>query len=217
MKQLIILIAGVFVLQMPAHSQEAGTQELQSYVSQLDKAASAANYQQLAEQFGRLANNHPSNWLAWYYAAFCNAKTGWLLQNDDDRIEAFADKADQQVAMALSLLDTTKQKKELSEVYVIMSMANRARVFINPMTYGRKYGPVASRYNQLALQTNPNNGRALYLAGWEKYATPKLWGGDKQKAKELLLQASQQLNAQSANDNPHWGKNETEELLAKLK
>ena len=211
MKQLIILIATVFVLQT-AHSQE-----LQSYVSQLDKASSAVTYQQLAEQFGKLANNHPSNWLAWYYAAFCNAKTGWLLTNDDDRIEAFADKADQQIAMALSLLDTTKQRKELSEVYVIMSMANRARVFINPMTYGRKYGPVASRYNQLALQINPNNGRALYLAGWEKYATPKLWGGDKQKAKELLQQALQQLNAQSPGDNPHWGKNETEELLAKLK
>jgi hypothetical protein len=161
MKQLIILIAGVLVLQMPAHSQAAGIQELQSYVAQLDKATSAVNYQQLAEQFGRMANNHPSNWLAWYYAAFCNAKTGWLLQNDDDRIEAFADKADQQIAMALSLLDTTKQRKELSEVYVIMSMTNRARVFINPMTYGRKYGPVASRYNQLALQTNPNNGRAF--------------------------------------------------------
>jgi len=212
MKQLIILIATVFVLKGSAQSQE-----LQSYVLQLDKASSAVTYQQLAEQFDKLANNHPSNWLAWYYAAFCNAKTGWLLTNDDDRIEAFADKADQQIAMALSLLDTTKQRKELSEVYVIMSMANRARVFINPMTYGRKYGPVASRYNQLALQINPNNGRALYLAGWEKYATPKLWGGDKQKAKELLQQALQQLNAQSPGDNPHWGKNETEELLAKLK
>jgi len=212
MKQLIILIATVFVLKGSAQSQE-----LQSYVLQLDKASSAVTYQQLAEQFGKLANNQPSNWLAWYYAAFCNAKTGWLLPNDDDRIEAFADKADQQIAMALSLLDTTKQRKELSEVYVIMSMANRARVFINPMTYGRKYGPVASRYNQLALQINPNNGRALYLAGWEKYATPKLWGGDKQKAKELLQQALQQLNAQSPGDNPHWGKNETEELLAKLK
>ena len=212
MKQLIILIASALVLQMPAHSQE-----LQSYVSQLDKAGSAANYQQLAEQFGRLANNEPSNWLAWYYAAFCNAKTGWLLQNDGDKIEPLADKADQQIAKALSLLDTTKQRKELSEVYVIMSMVNRARVFINPMTYGRKYGPAASHYDQLAMQVNPNNGRALYLAGWEKYSTPKLWGGDKQKAKEFLQQASQQLNAQSSNDNPHWGKKETDELLSKLK
>lgn len=212
MKQLIILIATVFVLRASAHSQD-----LQPYVSQLDHAGSAVNYQQLAEQFGKLANDHPSNWLVWYYAAFCNAKTGWLLQDDGDRIEPFADKADQQIKMALSLLDTTKQKKELSEVYVIMSMVNRARVFINPMTYGKKYGPAASHYNQLAIQTNPNNGRALYLAGWEKYSTPKLWGGDKQKAKELLQQALQQLNAQSPNDNPHWGKKETEELLNKLK
>ncbi|HEY8896487.1 MAG TPA: hypothetical protein VIM79_16790 [Niastella sp.] len=212
MKQLIILIVTVFVLKASARSQN-----LQPYASQLDYAGSAVTYQQLAEQFGKLANDHPANWLLWYYAAFCNAKTGWLLQDDGDRIEPFADKADQQIAMALSLLDTTKQRKELSEVYVIMSMTNRARVFINPMTYGRKYGPVASRYNQLALQTNPNNGRALYLAGWEKYSTPKLWGGDKQKAKELLQQASGKLNAQASDDNPRWGKRETDELLAKLK
>ena len=108
MKRLIILIATIFVLKAPAHSQD-----LQSYVSQLDYAGSVATYQQLAEQFGKLANNHPANWLLWYYAAFCNAKTAWLLQDDGDRIELFADKADQQIAMALSLLDTTKQKKEL--------------------------------------------------------------------------------------------------------
>lgn len=211
MKQFILLIATALVLQAPAHAQD-----LQSYVSQLDKASSVTGYQQLADQFNRLANRDPNNWLPWYYAALCNAQTGWLLQNDGDKIEPYANKADQQIAKALALLDTAKQKKELSEVYVVMSMVNRAKVFINPMTYGRQYGPAASRYDHLALQANANNGRALYLAGWEKYATPKMWGGDKKKAKDLLEQALQQLNAQSANDNPHWGKKETEELLKKM-
>lgn len=212
MKKVFISIATVLALHVAATAQQ-----LQPTVSQLEKAATAKDYQQLATQFEQLANNEPNNWLTWYYAAYCNAKTGWLYQDDGERIEPFADKADQQIAKALSLLDTTKQKKELSEIYVVKSIINRDRVFINPMTYGRKYGPDAGKYIQLALKTDPANGRALYLAGWEKYATPKMWGGDKKKAKEFLQQAQQQLNAQTnAGLNPHWGKKETEELLGKL-
>jgi len=210
MKKLIMLIAIAVATHATAQSQQ--NTPLQSYVTQLDNAGSATTYRQLAEQFNQLANSEPNNWLAWYYAAFCNAKTAWLYQDDGDKIEPFADQADQQIAKALSLLDTSKQKKELSEVYVVMSMVNRARVYINPMTYGPKYGPVASRYTQLALHANADNGRALYIAGWEKYATPKMWGGDKKKAKELFQQALQHLNSQTGEAGPHWGKKEVEAI-----
>jgi hypothetical protein len=211
MKKVIVLIATVFAIQVSATAQS-----LQSAVTQLDQAASAKDYQALATQFEELANKEPDNWLPWYYAAYCHAKTGWIYQDDGERIEPFADKAEHQIKKALSLLDTVKQKNELSEVLVVMSMVNRARVFINPMTMGRKYGPDAGKYAQLALKANPDNARALYLAGWEKYATPKMWGGDKKKAKELLTQAQQKLASQNNGDQPHWGKKETEELLGKL-
>jgi len=137
--------------------------------------------------------------------------------DDGEKIEPFAIKADEQIKKAYALLDTAKQKKELSEVYVVLSMANRARVYINPMTYGRTYGPPAGRYTQKARLTNPENPRALYIEGWEKYATPKMYGGDKKVAKELLEQAKQKLTAgNSADAAPHWGIKETDELLKKL-
>jgi len=211
MKRVFYLIIMAVTLHVTTQAQQ-----LQPAVAQLDKAATAKDYQQLAGQFEQLTTSEPNNWLTWYYAAYCNAKTGWLYQDDGERIEPFADKAGQQISKALSLLDTAKQKKELAEVYVVLSMVNRDRVFINPMTYGRKYGPDAGKYVQMALKTNPSNARALWLAGWEKYATPKMWGGDKAKAKELLLQAQQHLNTQAADLNPHWGKKETEEILKKL-
>lgn len=211
MKKVLVFIATAIAIHVSANAQS-----LQTAVTQLDQASSAKDYQALATRFEDLANKEPNNWLSWYYAAFCNAKTGWLYQDDGERIEPFADKAEQQVKKALSLLDTIKQKKEFSEVLVVLSMANRARVFINPMTMGRKYGPDAGKYVQLALKYNPNNARALYLYGWEKYATPKMWGGDKKKAKELLTEAQQQLASQNNGNEPHWGKKETEELLGKL-
>ena len=64
-------------------------------------------------------------------------------------------------------------KKELAEAYCVLNMLNQAKVFINPTTYGRKYGPKAHKYLRLAVKADPTNPRVLYLQGWEKYATPK--------------------------------------------
>ncbi|MDF2188066.1 hypothetical protein [Paraflavitalea sp. CAU 1676] len=201
-----------------AIAQDKTEASLQAAVGKLDNATTAKEYQQLATEFAAIARQSPTSWLAWYYAAYSNAKTGWLYENDGDKIEPFARLAEEQGKKALALLDTARQKEETSELYCVLSMANRAWVFINPMSYGRKYGPIAGQYVQKAKAANPANPRALYLEGWEKYATPKMWGGDKKKAKELLEHAQQELTARSATGNaPHWGKREVEELLSKLK
>lgn len=192
-------------------------QQLASAVARLQTAEKPKDYIQLAGEFEKIASNS-NNWLSHYYAAFCNAKIGWLYQNDGERIEPFADKAEQHAKAALSLLDTLNQKKELSELYCVESMLNRARVFVNPMTQGTIYGPAAFIYLQRAVAANPGNPRASYLSGWEKYYTPKMYGGDKKKAKELLQQAKTQLSAEKPVSNyPHWGEREIEELLAKMK
>lgn len=212
MKKIVMILSIAFFLVGQTHAQD-----LQSLVTRIDQSTTAKDFTQLANEFGLLAEQQPNNWLAWYYAAFCNAKIGWLYMDDGEKIEPFAIKADEQIKKAYALLDTARQKKELSEVYVVLSMANRARVYINPMTYGRTYGPPAGRYTQKARAANPENPRALYIEGWEKYATPKMYGGDKKIAKELLEQAKQKLTAgNAAGAAPHWGIKETDELLKKL-
>ncbi|AXY73333.1 hypothetical protein D3H65_04770 [Paraflavitalea soli] len=217
MKKAILMMMTASLLITASRAQNTQDQQLQANVAKLDKATAVKEYRQLATDFAAVAAQQPTNWLAWYYAAYCNAKTGWLYQDDGDKIEPFANLAEEQAKKALSLLDTASKKKELSEVYCVLSMAERARVFINPMTYGRKHGPAASQYIQRAIAANPSNGRAIYLEGWEKNATPKMWGGDKKKAKELLEQALQQLNAQgNAGTSPHWGKPDVESLLKTL-
>ena len=218
MKKVLFVTMAVCMSLAASFAQDSHELQLQSAVARLDKATAVKDYRQLAIDFAGIAAQQKTNWLSWYYAAFCNAKTGWLYENDGDRIEPFANLAEEQIKKSLSLLDTATQKKELSEVYCVFNMMNRAKVFINPMTYGRQYGPLASQYLQRARSANPENPRVLYLEGWEKYATPKMWGGDKQKAKELLEQALQQLNAQVVSDNsPHWGKQEVEALLKTMK
>ena len=217
MKKTIFLIAATLMYAI-SQAQEAYIQQMQQQVAKLDKAATVKDYEQLANDFNHIADAQKTQWLPYYYAALSNAKIGWLYKDDGDRIEPYADKAEEQIKMAQSLLDTSKQKKELSEVYCVQSMLNQARVFINPPSYGPQYGPTANTYMHLAENANPDNPRVLYLEGWQKFATPKIWGGNKTKAKELLTAAKQKLdNDQSSGPEPHWGKKEVEEILKQLK
>ena len=217
MKKIIFLFVSASAIAAATHAQQSNQQDLQTAVEKLSTASNIEKYKQLESEFVAVAESQKTNWLPWYYAALCNAKIGWLLQHDGDLIEPYVQKADEQIQRSLLLLDTATQKRELSEVYCILSMIKRANVFINPMTYGRKYGPAASQYIEAARKINPENPRALYLAGWEKYYTPKMWGGDKKKAKELLELSSQRLSTQQVSDGyPSWGKKEVEETLRKL-
>lgn len=218
MKKTIFLFVACWLILAVTKAQDGSAGQLQTAVGKLDQANSVKDYQLLADEFKGIADQQKNAWLPFYYAGFCNAKIGWLYQRDGDNIEPFADKAEEEIRKALSLIDTAVQKKELSEIYCVLSMVNRDRVFINPMSFGSQYGPVAGRYTQLAMKENPNNPRAYWLAGWEKYATPKLWGGSKTKAKELLGTAQKQLEAASSTGiAPHWGRKEVEELLNELK
>lgn len=217
MKKVLLSGAMLFAITVSAISQSS-SKDLDEAVAKSDKAITVKDYQLAANSFLKLAASENKNWLAWYYAAFCNAKIGWLYERDGEKIEPYANLAEEQINKALSLIDTVKQKKELSEVYCILAMVNQAKVFINPETYGRQYGPSAFSYMYKAHAADQQNPRALYLLGWQKFATPKAWGGDKVKAKELLLAAKQKLeNEPVSGSYPHWGKTEVENLLKQIK
>src|ERR1700712_5178416 len=129
MKKSIIMLAIITTF----FAANAQTNNLQATVQELDKASTVKDYQRLSEQFMEIARMQKTQWLSYYYAAYCNAKIGWIKQDaDPDNIEAFANKAEEQINKAKTLLDTTKQQKELSEVYCVYSMLNRSKVYINP-------------------------------------------------------------------------------------
>ncbi|WP_436489410.1 hypothetical protein [Chitinophaga sp. ARDCPP14] len=197
------------------YSSMAQSNALQQAVNQLDQAQTVKDYAALEKTFSGISEQ-PA-WLPPYYAALCNAKTGFLLQDDGEKIEPFADRGEAMAQKALSLLDSTKQKKELAEVYTVLSMVYRTRVFINPMTYGRKYGVLSGQMLQKALALDPGNPRALYVAAWVKYYTPKMWGGDKEQAKKLATESLQKLGNPGTDVYPHWGRTDDQQLLGKIK
>ncbi|HEY9258478.1 hypothetical protein [Chitinophaga sp.] len=211
MKKLLLCLSVVLM----TYSGFSQSNNLQQAVTKLDQAQTVKDYEALEKTF--LSINEQPAWLPPYYAALCNAKIGFLLQDDGDRIESYANRGEEQAKKALALLDSTKQKKEAAEAYTVLSMVYRTKVFINPMTYGRKYGMASDQALKAARSLDAQNPRALYFLAWVKYYTPKMWGGDKELAKQLATQSLQYLASPATGVNPHWGKPEDQQLLSKIK
>lgn len=212
-KRMIAALLLTFSLQQV----QAQSTALQAPVSRLDKARTAKDYEALEKEFAGIAATQKTDWLPYYYAALCNARIGFLYQDDGEKIEPYSNRGEEEIKKAQSLLREATQKKELAEVYTVMSMIYRTKVFINPMTYGRKYGPISQQYLDQAKLLDAQNPRALWLQAWVKYNTPKMWGGDKKQAKELATESLRLLGQTPAGTDPHWGKTEDEELLGKYK
>lgn len=211
MKKLLICLSAVFI----SYSGFAQSDALQQAVNKLDQAQTVKDYEQLEQTFSNIKAE--AAWLPSYYAAFCNAKIGFLLQEDGEKIEPYSIRGEEQAKKALALLDSSKQKKEAAEVYTVLSMVYRTKVFINPMTYGRKYGTLSEQALKQAKALDAQNPRALFVAAWVKYYTPKMWGGDKELAKQLASQSLQLLINPGTDVFPHWGRSEDQQLLSKFK
>jgi hypothetical protein len=209
MKQMISLIAVFFML----NTVKAQDQQLAAAVAKLNTAASIADYQQLANEFGRLAAAAPTQWLPAYYAAYSNTRIAFL-QKDPERAMQFSNLAEEQIKKAEAIVKPVGDQKELAEVYTVYSFVNRSRVEADPMVNGRKYGPAAGAHLGKARQLDPTNPRALYLDGLVKFKTPAMWGGDKKKAKELFEQALKQFEVKPASAvAPQWGRADCEKMI----
>ncbi len=215
MKRIILLFAAIVSFFAVATAQDP---QLTSAVAGLDYAKTVKDYQDLAAKFVRAGNAQKTNWLPFYYAALCNAKIGFMLQNDGERLEPFSNEGVNYAKLAEKLLKNGGSKKDQAELYTVLSMVYRTKVFINPMTYGREFGPISQQYLDKALQLDPANPRALYAQAWVKYNTPKMWGGDKTQAKTLLEEALKNLDQHPSDSvQPRWGKMESLALMGKYK
>ena len=110
MKKLMLSLAAIALLQLGVVAQTQ-LKELETAVVKLDNAKEIRDYQALAHTFYEIAESNPGNWQSWYYAAFCNAKIGWLYEDDGEQIESFSDQAKIQINKCISLLDTLPIKK----------------------------------------------------------------------------------------------------------
>ncbi len=170
-------------------------------------AKTTADYQMLANNFERIGDAEKTQWLPYYYAGLALANAGWADQKLDKdanstRINTFCDKAE--------ALDKN------SEIYVLRNMSATQQMLVDPQTRYMTYGVKASEYLNIAIKLNPDNPRIYYLQGESMFGTPAAFGGGKDKAKPLFEKALALYKVEKPKPMwPNWGKERTEEQLAK--
>ncbi len=162
----------------------------------------------MSNNFERIANAEKSQWLPYYYAAFCQVNYGFI-QQDKTKTDGYADKATELIAKADSLSPNN------SEISCLKSMIASCHMMVDPMTRWQEYGQESAGNLEAAMQQDPNNPRPHYLKGQGLKYTPEQFGGGCKTAKVELQTAFDKYSAfkPASELHPNWGKEQVEKLL----
>jgi len=207
MKKIIFALAMMLLSSSGWAASEQYTNAMKGLLQKMGDAKSPEAYQAAANGFERIANNEKSEWLPAYYASFCYIMQAMSIQ-DKDKVDGIVDHAE-------TLLETASTIQSNDEILCLQSLCKSARINVNPMARGMKYGPQAAELIAKAKTMNPNNPRVYYLEGQSKFYTPEAFGGGKDKAKVLFEKAVETYAAFKPSNElmPVWGAEQAKEML----
>lgn len=192
------------------NAQDRYEAAMKQQVSLLDSASTfnPASLQVLGNTFERIAEAEKTQWLPYYYAAYCLVNEAFMTQ-DKTKVDPIADKASLMAEKAVAL------KGEDSELSCLLSLIATSRIAVDPMSRGMKYGTESAELLEKAKTQNPGNPRVYLLQGQNLFFTPEAFGGSKTKAKELFNLALQKFTEFKPESGiaPRWGEAYTKELL----
>lgn len=201
MKKALSLLVLLLLVAAAASAQNAKfVQAMEKTIAGMDTLQTPEQWQARSNNFERIAQKEPGEWLPAYYVAFCQIMI-FNTEKDQTRLEPLCVKAEQFVHVADSLAPGN------SEVYVLLNMITTLRIRLNPMANGQKYGPMAAVYLEKAKALDPANPRADMQEGLTLLFTPPQWGGDKAKAAVILEQAAGKFATfkPASSIHPNWG------------
>ena len=211
-----ILATSFLFAQMPDKFVKA----MESKMVAVDTTTSVQGLTDLANAFERIAEAEKTQWLGYYYAAYCNATaglmvgaTGDMMAAKADKTDPYADKADKQIKKAEEMM------KNNSEIFVVKKMIATLRMMGDPMSRFMTYGPEAQAMLDEAKKLDANNPRVYLLEAQDKFFTPEQFGGSKDEAK-MLFEKSKQLFETfkpGSTIHPNWGKATVTYFLSQYK
>ena len=210
MKKTFLLIAIISFANLLFAQSDRYVSAMKKNIAQLDSALQKGNATELANNFERIGDAEKTQWLPYYYAAYCTVLSGYV-EKDKSKLDGIADKADQLITKAEGLAG-----KENSEIDVIKSMIATTHMSVDPMSRYMKYGPVSSENLKKAEALDPTNPRPIYLEGQTKFYTPPAFGGGKAPAKVLFEKALMMFDAFKPQSDlyPNWGRASTQYFLS---
>ncbi|MEO8772095.1 MAG: hypothetical protein ABI402_18495 [Ferruginibacter sp.] len=205
MKKALLLITLVSFSSFLFAQSEKYTGAMQKNIAMLDSAMKNGTMTDLANNFLRIADAEKTQWLPYYYAAYCTVMSSYA-EKDNSKKDGIADKAEEYIIKA----ETTAGKPN-SETHVIRSMIASTRLMVDPQARWQQYGAESSEHLAAAKEMDPTNPRPIYLEGTAKFYTPESFGGGKAPAKELLEKALTMFDTfkPKTDIDPTWGRAST--------
>ena len=213
MKKLFLLAAVSFLTAGVFAQSEKYVANMKANIAAIDSSfKNPQNLLDLANKFERIAVAEKTQWLPYYYAAFCQVNYSYM-EKDKSKVDAIADKATELIDKADAL-----QPKN-SEISCIKSMIASSHMMVNPMQRYQEYGPEAQSFIDAATQQDPTNPRPEYLKGQGLKYTPEQFGGGCATAKPVLQSALDKYTkfVPASEIHPNWGKQRTEAMIAECK
>ena len=216
MKKFIPLVALLFAASaMFAQMPEKFVKAMEDKIALMDSARTPDGYIDLANAFERIANAEKTQWLPFYYAAYCNVMAGNLqmtgtMGGNADKTDPLADKAE-------ALLNKAEEmEKNNSEIYAVKKMILSLRMMGDPMNRYMTYGTQAAAALAKAKELSPENPRVYILEAEDQYYTPEQYGGSKEEARKLFEKAKKLFESfkPASSVHPNWGKNQIDYFLS---
>jgi hypothetical protein len=196
MKNLFVFFILLMQLQVQAQATNQ-SKALEDAVMQFNQTNSPSAYTQLHLQFEQLYAVNKTNWLIPYYAGMTKALMCLLKMGDRDAL----------ANDALLWVGRTKSLVVNDEVYCLESIANTAKMSVNPALRWFSYEAKIKNALKLAKKMNPNNPRAYVLEANIQQKIPFIFGGGCKSVKPLIQKAELCFNAQTKANSvePTWG------------
>ncbi|NJK94292.1 MAG: hypothetical protein HC905_04525 [Bacteroidales bacterium] len=177
-------------------------------LEKMKTAAVASDFNDVANQFERIAKAEQNQWLPYYYAAYASIIQSFVSQ-DKTKTDLVLDYAEKMINEAINL------KGEESENFVIQGFLYCARIVVDPNTRGAQYSQMAIASFKKAQALNPENPRADYMMGMVLLNTPDFYGGGKKVAQPILEGAIQKYEkfVPLTEMHPVWGKEDCQKQL----
>lgn len=218
-KGLLLLVSSFLVIASMAQSEKY-VKAMEAKIALLDSSRTAESFKELANGFERIADAEKTQWMPYYYAAYCQVMAGTFSMPQDGSFgdnsaisDPYADKAELLINKADEL------SKENSEIYCVKKMVFGLRMMGNPMSRYMTDGAKASEALEKAKALNSNNPRIYILEGQDKFYTPEQFGGSKEEAKKLFEKANGIFLASKPGSSiePQWGRGQVGYFLSMMK
>lgn len=205
MRYTLIILLCLSTISLPA--QTVGTDKaLEIAVQQFNQLSSSASYQSVYMQFEKLYLIDKKNWLIPYYASLLKSRMCLLKMGERDQL----------ANDAILWISRAKTIANNDEIYCAESLANTAKMSVNPAMRWLLYEDKIKLPLQLAKKINANNPRIYLLEANIQRKLPVLFGGGCRAAIPMAKKAEQLLHAQVLQNTnmPGWGNQSLVEFKA---